>query len=121
VILEIITVHRTVFEGGGGAPGRAMGGPVVANRAYTVGERGPELFIPNISGSIIPNHDLGNVPSMDKTRFRAGGMAMGGGGGTNISINIAAPPLTDPAEVGRQVVEAIRKYERRSGPVFISA
>jgi hypothetical protein len=42
-------------------------------------------------------------------------------GGTSITVNITAPPLTDPAEIGRQAVEAIRKYERRSGPVFVSA
>lgn len=41
--------------------------------------------------------------------------------GANITVNITAPPLTDPAEIGRQAVEAIRKYERRSGPVFVSA
>jgi hypothetical protein len=37
----------------GGA--RASGGPVGAGRAYLVGEKGPELFMPNISGSIASN------------------------------------------------------------------
>ncbi|MDP1027785.1 tail tape measure protein [Sphingomonas sp. KR1UV-12] len=37
-----------------GAPGRATGGPVVGGRAYTVGERGPELFVPASSGRIEP-------------------------------------------------------------------
>jgi len=40
----------------GGA--RAMGGPVRGNTAYLVGERGPEVFVPNQSGSITPNMDL---------------------------------------------------------------
>jgi phage-related minor tail protein len=31
---------------------RANGGPVTAGGAYLVGERGPELFVPNSSGSI---------------------------------------------------------------------
>jgi phage-related minor tail protein len=31
---------------------RANGGPVTAGGAYLVGERGPELFVPNASGSI---------------------------------------------------------------------
>jgi hypothetical protein len=39
--------------------GRASGGPVSANTAYMVGERGPELFIPGGSGSIVPNHKMG--------------------------------------------------------------
>jgi hypothetical protein len=35
--------------------GHAAGGPVMPNMAYLVGERGPELFVPQSSGSIIPN------------------------------------------------------------------
>jgi phage-related protein len=35
--------------------GRANGGPVSSGKSYVVGERGPELFVPNTSGKIIPN------------------------------------------------------------------
>jgi len=35
-----------------GAPGRATGGPVAPGRAYVVGERGPELFVPTASGRV---------------------------------------------------------------------
>lgn len=38
---------------------RADGGPVGVGRTYLVGERGPELFTPSGSGTIIPNHKLG--------------------------------------------------------------
>ena len=38
----------------GGVP-RAGGGPVSAGRAYTIGERGPETFVPSTSGAILPN------------------------------------------------------------------
>ena len=41
--------------------GRAMGGPVSAGSPYLVGEKGPELFIPNSSGNIAPNSSLGGV------------------------------------------------------------
>lgn len=37
----------------GGA--RAEGGPVFSGRAYMVGERGPELFVPGTAGGIVPN------------------------------------------------------------------
>jgi hypothetical protein len=37
------------------AGGRASGGPVTAGQLYMVGESGPELFAPGMSGSIIPN------------------------------------------------------------------
>lgn len=40
---------------GGLAGGRASGGPVTAGQLYMVGESGPELFAPGMSGSIIPN------------------------------------------------------------------
>ncbi|MEJ7685690.1 MAG: hypothetical protein WKG52_01075 [Variovorax sp.] len=38
---------------------RAAGGPVGAGKPYLVGEMGQELFVPNTSGKIIPNHALG--------------------------------------------------------------
>ena len=40
-------------------PGRAMGGPVSGGSPYMVGERGPELFVPGRSGTIVPNNALG--------------------------------------------------------------
>jgi hypothetical protein len=36
-------------------PGLAAGGPVFPGRAFIVGERGPELFVPGERGSIVPN------------------------------------------------------------------
>jgi hypothetical protein len=38
---------------------RALGGPVQGNTPYLVGERGPELFVPNSGGNIIPNNKMG--------------------------------------------------------------
>lgn len=95
-------------------PGRAKGGPVQARQAYIVGEKGPELFVSSQAGNIIPNHQLGSVPNMGP---RVGGAT----GMTTVNLTVNAGMGTDGAEVGRQVVEAIRKYERRSGPVFVSA
>ena len=43
-------------------PGRAAGGPVMSGHPYIVGERGPELFLPGQSGSIVPNNKLGGAP-----------------------------------------------------------
>lgn len=42
-----------------GVPGRAVGGPVSAGRAYLVGERGPEYFLPAASGRIEPPRPQG--------------------------------------------------------------
>jgi hypothetical protein len=56
--------------GGGGSPSagqgstftnrREFGGPVSKGRAYIVGEKRPELFVPNTNGIIVPQ-----LPSMD--------------------------------------------------------
>ena len=45
-------------------PGRALGGPVKRGGSYLVGERGPELFNPGVSGMITPNHALGGSTSV---------------------------------------------------------
>lgn len=65
IILDMIAIQlkasamkllASVF--GFNLPTRAMGGTVTGNSAYLVGERGPELFVPRMSGTIIPNHNL---------------------------------------------------------------
>lgn len=43
--------HRT---GGGDPFRRAAGGPVTAGVPYIVGERQPEVFVPNMNGTILP-------------------------------------------------------------------
>ena len=50
------------FQRGAGLLGsifRAEGGPVKRGGSFVVGERGPELFTPGVSGMITPNHALG--------------------------------------------------------------
>jgi hypothetical protein len=43
---------------------KAGGGPVAAGHPYMVGEQGPELFVPNNSGAIIPNGGGGVVANI---------------------------------------------------------
>jgi predicted nuclease with TOPRIM domain len=45
---------------GGIAGKRAAGGPVDYAKPYLVGERGPEIFVPNSSGQIVPNDKVGS-------------------------------------------------------------
>lgn len=40
---------------------RAGGGPVASSQSYVVGEQGPEVFVPNSSGHIVPNNKLGGT------------------------------------------------------------
>ena len=63
-------IQRSLIQYGvnaflGGLPGigqffRANGGPVSAGKSYVVGERGPEMFVPNTGGRIVPNSDMGS-------------------------------------------------------------
>ena len=74
-----------------GAPGRATGGPVAPGRAYLVGERGPELFVPTASGRV----------------------ETGQRGGRDIRMNIIinAPAGTEPqalAQSSRQLARAVK-------------
>lgn len=49
------------FLAGGFLTGKAAGGPVSAGSPYIVGEKGPELFLPRSSGTVIPNGQMGGV------------------------------------------------------------
>jgi hypothetical protein len=71
---------------------RAMGGPVNAGSPYVVGEKGPELFVPSSSGSIVPNGAMGS--------------SGGGSGGVTVNYNIAAG-------VSRAELVPILEQERR--------
>jgi TP901 family phage tail tape measure protein len=108
----ITVVTRHVSEG---IPGRRMGGPVAAGSPYIVGEAGPELFVPTMTGQIIPNHDL-------RTSMTGrGGAASVASGGSVINLTVNAGMGTNGAEVGRQIVDAISAYEKRNGKLYASA
>ncbi len=79
-----------------GLPGRATGGPVAPGRAYLVGERGPEVFMPTSAGRIAPNHALGS-----------------GGRDVSVAIQLAVPrgsaaPVAMQRSA-RQVASAVRR------------
>jgi hypothetical protein len=48
-------IGNAILPGNPFGGGRAAGGPVAAGVPYLVGERGPELFVPRGSGTIVPN------------------------------------------------------------------
>ena len=74
--------------------GKAIGGPVQSGGSYLVGERGPEMFVPSRSGSIIPN-----------------------GGSSGMVINVDARGSADPAAVRAQVQAGILE----AAPALIAA
>ncbi|RAP39563.1 phage tail tape measure protein [Rhodovulum viride] len=95
------------------AGARASGGPVYGGKSYLVGEMGPEIFTPRMSGQIIPNG-----------AFSAGSTGGAAGGGT--VINMGATYVTikgttgSPAEIeaamnrvaDRQAKKAIGRVDR---------
>jgi hypothetical protein len=42
----------------------ADGGVTQPGKAYVVGERGPELFVPGQTGTVVPNHQMGGGSSV---------------------------------------------------------
>ncbi|HDR0739419.1 phage tail length tape measure family protein [Pasteurella multocida] len=90
---------------------RAMGGPVGGGRAYLVGEKGPEIFVPGASGQITSNENLNK--------------ALGGGSSKTVVINQTNnfdSNNSDNVELAKvvakqtkAVVYEVLKNERRSG------
>lgn len=78
--------------------GRAVGGPVNAGEVYVVGEKGPELFVSDRAGTIVPNHRLGSS---------SGGSPVGGGGSVNITVNTLSSHGVESA-----VVDALARANR---------
>lgn len=60
-ITNAITAAFPTF---GATPMKAIGGPVQRGNPYVVGERGPELFVPSRTGSIVPNDKMTNGGSV---------------------------------------------------------
>lgn len=103
---------RVSGGGGGGKPGtlghRAVGGPVKASEVYMVGESGPELFVSDKAGSIVPNHKLGG---------KVGPMGLSTDNLT-VTVNVMAAGVLTPAHgqaIAREVAPYIRDYLNRRG------
>lgn len=84
-------------------PGRALGGPVTAGAPYIVGERGPELFVPRASGSILPNGRMGGASIVINNNIDARGA-------TSELIN-ALPEILrrNNAQVREDIIEGLRR------------
>lgn len=65
--------HKGSWVPGGVVGGMASGGPVQMGQPYIIGERGPEMFVPNANGTIVANNKLASGGSTfkfyDKVNF----------------------------------------------------
>lgn len=93
------------YSGEDRGKGRASGGAVAGNTPYLVGEQGPEIFVPNVNGTIMNNRQTEQALS-------------GGGGGNTWNVSINVNGAGDPAAVARAVRSELAKMaerERSSG------
>ena len=93
---------------------RANGGPVSSGRPYIVGERGPELFTPSVSGNITPNGALGGSTVVNITVNENG----------SSSSNSQGDSAKEALALGRLVessVVAIINREKRPGGILTRA
>lgn len=124
---KLLMIGVSMFTGGSGGgsdwagtsstSGKASGGPVTGGVAYTVGEQGPELFVPGASGTIIPNNMMNAGSS---------------GGDTTISITVNMEEgkkdnVTSSSDTGRQtgllIASAVRAViidEKRPGGLLFA-
>ena len=89
IVSGISGVIEKAFGGG-----KATGGAVNSSQSYLVGERGPELFVPNTGGRIIPNNSMG---------------------GQSIVINVNAPSAIDEEGFTRSIINALNQTQARTG------
>lgn len=77
---------------------RAEGGPVANGKGYIVGERGPEWFMPQANGTIIPNNALAGA----------------GGGNTNINLYISGTFMDDRSAAKRLAAELMGQLKQNT-------
>jgi hypothetical protein len=83
---------------------RALGGPVEAGSAYLVGEQGPELFMPNESGRIIPNGQTGGTVVNQTIQISVG-----------VAQTVRAEIAALMPAIKRQTVDAVADARMRGG------
>ena len=84
----------------------ASGGPASAGRPYIIGERGPELMVPNRSGTVIPNHALGGGGAVINQTINIQ---------TGVSQTVRAEILTLMPQINQATKAAVLDARQRGG------
>jgi len=110
------------FDYGGMLGFRAEGGGVTAGQPYIVGEKGMELFIPQASGYIVPNHAISKASPTALAGGKSGDLNVsvpvsidGSGGGA--SLNASTATMLGQA-VRAAVVQEIRRQQSPGGLLY---
>ena len=97
--------------------GKAVGGPVAGGTPYVVGEKGPELFVPGASGTIIPNNAMARYQRQSATAGGAGatGGATGDGSPASWAMNFETTQFLGQDWVSKdQLMAAMAATEKRA-------
>ncbi|HWL04998.1 MAG TPA: tape measure protein [Xanthobacteraceae bacterium] len=118
VIRKTITgpLGDMLSSGIGGIFGRAGGGPVEAGRPYAIGERGPEMFVPNVAGRIVPNHQLERSGGEGAITIQMTNDFRGADPGSEARIMTSLEELK--RSIPGMVIGTVRDASRRSVPGF---
>jgi hypothetical protein len=87
--------------------GRASGGPVDAGTPYLVGEQGPELFVPQASGAIVPLAGPGSAAGA--------GASSAASPSINVVVNVNGSMLSTPTQLANAVQQAMVTAYRQRG------
>lgn len=122
-------IFSGLFPSGGGASGnflqalfggfRAGGGPVEAGKAYVVGEKRPELFVPDRAGTIVPQ--VPDMPDMAGLRsghsitmtFEPSVHVSGGGNAQEVAAAVSAALEVERRQFTANVVRSLRDIKVR--------
>jgi TP901 family phage tail tape measure protein len=96
------------------ASGKRMqhGGRVSAHMPYMVGEEGEELFVPDVPGTVVPNHMLGSM--MPSPISLAGGVSE-----THVHLYMQGAIISSQSQFDRMVVRAVRRAGEAGMPITV--
>lgn len=82
---------------------KAVGGPVASMRPYMVGEKGPEMFVPKVSGTIVTASALDRYT---RVREKSGDQALSGASNISVTVNNPVPQAAEDSITRRMKVLA---------------
>jgi hypothetical protein len=89
--------------------GRAGGGTVSPSRAVMVGERGPEIFVPNSGGKIVPNHNMKSLGGQETVINQNINIT------TGVSQTVRAEVLNMLPAIKQETLQAVADSRLRGG------
>ena len=100
-----VTASGDLVAHGTAIPRRAAGGPVAAGRPYIVGERRPELFVPDRPGYVVDRVPATSAPSVTAPSS--------GAGGTSVSVSVQIAQVGSRTDVDHLIDRIVHELPKR--------